>query len=135
MASVRCTILNACSAPRNGNADRYNAPVRRIGIDFGAAAQSGFSWAVFAPTRLIGSGELAGNYAGPRSAWVAMPALVGGSNNTMARQSLSLEGQAGLNVAIGVGELELRYERRPGLTGAIQPRPVSGILVTCRASA
>jgi len=35
--------------------------------------------------------------------------LVGGSNSSIALQPLSLQGQTGLNLAIGVAALELRY--------------------------
>jgi hypothetical protein len=37
--------------------------------------------------------------------------LVGGSNRTVALQPLSVQGQAGLNLAVGVSELELRPAR------------------------
>jgi hypothetical protein len=37
--------------------------------------------------------------------------LVGGSNRTIALQPLSLQGQAGLNVAAGVAGIELRWVR------------------------
>jgi Protein of unknown function (DUF992) len=35
--------------------------------------------------------------------------LVGGSNSSIALQPLSLQGQTGLNLAVGVAALELRY--------------------------
>jgi hypothetical protein len=98
----------------DGNAYPYHARVLRMGLDIGVAAQTGFAWAVIAPTRLIGPGDLAGNYGGV-SAGAAVGvgghanALVGGSNNTVSLQPLSVEGQAGLNIAVGVAELELRY--------------------------
>ena len=71
-------------------------------------------WAVFAPTRDIGPGDLAGNYGGVTAgAAVGVGAnanvLVGGSNRSIALQPLSLQGQAGLNLAVGVAALELRY--------------------------
>jgi hypothetical protein len=34
---------------------------------------------------------------------------VGGSNSSIALQPLSLQGQTGLNLAVGVAALELRY--------------------------
>jgi hypothetical protein len=40
---------------------------------------------------------------------VGANALIGGSNNTVALQPLSLEGQVGVNVALGVSALTLTY--------------------------
>jgi len=76
-------------------------------------------WAVFAPTRRIGPGDLSGSYGGV-TAGAAIGiggnanALVGGSDNSFALQPLSFEGQTGLNVAVGVASLELR-DAGPGL--------------------
>ena len=100
----------------DGRADPYWGVIRRVGIDLGTVSDAGMSWAVFAPTRSIGPGDLAGKYGGvSASAAVGIGAganaLVGGSNNTIALQPLSLEGQTGFNVALGVADFELRYGR------------------------
>lgn len=93
---------------------RYHGVVRKLGVDIGFTEQSSLAWGVFAPTRQIGPGDLAGNYAGV-SAGAAVGvggnanALVGGSNNSFALQPVSIEGQTGVNVAVGVADLELRY--------------------------
>jgi len=93
---------------------RYYAIVRRFGLDVGFTEQSALAWAVYAPTHWIGPGDLSGNYGGV-TAGAAIGvggnanALVGGSNNSFALQPLSFEGQTGLNVAVGVAGLELRY--------------------------
>ena len=68
-------------------------------------------WAVYAET-YGGRGALAGDYAGVSGqATVAVGlganVLVGGSNRTVALQPLSLTGQAGLNLALGVADLQL----------------------------
>jgi hypothetical protein len=95
---------------------RYHGIVRKLGVDIGFTEQSALAWGVFAPTQQIGPGDLAGNYAGV-SAGAAVGvggnanALIGGSNNSLALQPLSVEGQTGVNVAVGVAELELRYGR------------------------
>ena len=101
----------------------YYGLVQRVGLDLGFTQQSTLGWVVFAPTRRIGPGDLAGNYAGV-SAGAAIGiggsanALIGGSENSLALQPLSLEGQTGLNVAIGVASLELR----PAGAAAAYPR-------------
>ena len=92
----------------------YHGIVRKIGLDLGVTEGSALGWAVFAPTRDIGPGDLAGTYAGV-SAGAAVGiggnanVLVGGSNSSISLQPLSLQGQTGLNLAVGVAALELRY--------------------------
>ncbi|MGA2128887.1 MAG: DUF992 domain-containing protein [Xanthobacteraceae bacterium] len=93
---------------------RYHGVVRKLGVDIGFTEQSSLAWGVFAPTRQIGPGDLAGNYAGVTAGAAVgvggnANALVGGSNNSLALQPVSIEGQTGINVAVGVAELELRY--------------------------
>ena len=38
--------------------------------------------------------------------------LIGGSNQTISLQPLSIEGNTGLNVAAGIGAITLRYQRQ-----------------------
>lgn len=96
--------------------DRYVATIRKVGVDLGITQESALAWGVFAPTKRFGLGDLSGNYAGAQgSAAVGVGAggnvLVGGSNNSIALQPLSLQGQVGLNVAAGLESLELRPGR------------------------
>jgi len=71
---------------------------------------------VFAPTRGIQRGGLAGNYAGGSASatvgiGVGANALVGGSGNTIALQPVSVQGQTGLSAAAGIADMELRPSR------------------------
>jgi hypothetical protein len=96
--------------------DFYVAQIRKLGLDLGITEDSGLAWAVFAPTRRLGPGDLSGGYAGVQgSATVGVGlganALVGGSSNSFALQPLSLQGQTGVAVAAGVEELTLRPGR------------------------
>ena len=101
----------------------YYGLVRRLGLDIGFTQQSTLGWAVFAPTRRIGPGDLSGNYAGVTAGAAVIVggnanALMGGSQNSFALQPLSFEGQTGLNVALGVASLELRPAGpAPGMIG------------------
>ena len=95
---------------------RYHGLVRKFGLDLGYTEHSGLTWAVFAPTRQIGPGDLTGNYIGISAGasvglGLGANALIGGSNNSFALQPLSVEGQSGINLAIGVADLELRFGR------------------------
>jgi hypothetical protein len=93
---------------------RYHGIVRKFGLDIGITEQSVLAWGVLAPTGRIGPGDLAGSYGGVSAGAAVIVgaganALVGGSNNTFALQPLSVEGQAGVNVTLGIASLELRF--------------------------
>jgi len=96
--------------------DRYVATIRKVGLDLGITEETALAWGVFAPVARLGSGDLAGTYAGAQgSASFGVGAggnvLVGGSNNSIALQPLSLQGQIGVNIAAGLESLELRPGR------------------------
>jgi len=96
--------------------DYYVAQIRKVGIDLGITEESALAWAVFAPTRQLGPGDLAGEYAGVQGSatvgvGVGANVLVGGSSNSFALQPLSLQGQTGVAVAGGVEGLTLRPGR------------------------
>lgn len=91
----------------------YRGTVRRFGLDIGVSGQGALVWGVFAPTRNVGPGDLRGTYVGASgNATIGLGlganVLVGGSNSTIALQPLSVEGQTGLNLGLGVSDLTLR---------------------------
>ena len=96
--------------------DRYIATIQKVGVDIGITQESSLAWDVYAPVARLGPGDLSGSYAGAQgSATVGVGiggnALIGGSNNSIALQPLSVQGQVGLNVAAGLESLELRPGR------------------------
>jgi hypothetical protein len=96
--------------------DRYIATIRKVGVDLGITEESALAWGVYAPVARLGPGDLSGNYAGAQGSaavgvGVGGNALVGGSNNSIALQPLSVQGQVGLSVAAGLESLELRPGR------------------------
>src|ERR1700710_68096 len=96
--------------------DRYIATIRKVGLDLGITQESALAWGVYAPVARLGPGDLSGNYAGAQGSasvgiGVGGNVLVGGSNNSIALQPLSVQGQVGLNVAAGLESLELRPGR------------------------
>ena len=96
--------------------DRYVATIRKVGVDLGITQESALAWNVWAPVARLGPGDLSGNYAGAQGSasvgvGVGGNALVGGSDNSIALQPLSVQGQVGLNVAAGLESLELRPGR------------------------
>ena len=96
--------------------DRYIATIRKVGLDLGITEESALAWGVYAPVARLGPGDLSGNYAGAQGSasvgvGVGGNVLVGGSNNSIALQPLSVQGQVGLSVAAGLESLELRPGR------------------------
>lgn len=98
---------------KTGHQYRYTGEITRIGLDLGITGGGRLAWAVFAPTSHVGAGALRGTYVGASgSASVGLGlganVLVGGSNRTISLQPASVEGQVGINLALGVAGLKLR---------------------------
>jgi hypothetical protein len=99
-----------------GPPEFYAGHINRVGLDVGIKAGGAMAWGVFAPTNGMHHGALAGSYAGASgsiSLGVGGSAnvLVGGSHRSFALQPLSVEGQVGVNLALGVAALTLRSGR------------------------
>lgn len=101
------------TSPNGAHHRRYVATITKVGVDVGFKGESTLVWTVLSSTSDIPSGALVGTYAGV-SAGAAVGvggnanALVGGSNDSIALQPVSVEGQTGLNIAVGVAGLTLR---------------------------
>lgn len=96
-------------------AEIYVGSISKFGLDIGATTGGQMVWSVFAGGTAR-PGGLAGNYAGATAeatvaAGLGANVLVGGSDRTVALQPLSITGQTGLNLAVGVAELILRPAR------------------------
>lgn len=96
-----------------GFVERYTGTVSRLGLDLGFTAGGRLVWAVSGRTKGPKRGALAGTYVGASGdiavgLGVGANALVGGSGRSIALQPLSVSGQAGVNLALGVASLELR---------------------------
>jgi hypothetical protein len=93
--------------------ETYRATVTKIGLDIGVTGNSVMVWTVLAATDKLAPRALSGNYAGA-TADVAVgvgggaKVLVGGSERAITLQPVSVQGQTGLNLAVGVAELTLR---------------------------
>jgi hypothetical protein len=93
--------------------ENYSATLSRIGLDLGVRAGGVLVWGVFAGTSKLPPRTLAGTYvgaAGDASLGVGAGAnvLVGGSNRSVSLQPLSVSGELGVNLALGVAGLRLR---------------------------
>jgi hypothetical protein len=90
----------------------YVGSISKFGLDIGGTTGGRMVWEVVEPTTRQ-YGGLAGTYVGASAeatiaAGVGANALVGGSGRSVALQPLSVQGQTGLNLAVGVAELQLR---------------------------
>ena len=93
--------------------ENYTGEITTIGLDIGTNSGGALMWAVFMPTRGAQFGSLAGNYGGVTgdiSVGVGAGAnlLVGGSDRSITLQPFSVEGNTGINLAVGVSGLVLR---------------------------
>lgn len=103
------------SPSARGYGERYVGSVSKFGVDVGYTSGGVLVWDVIAPTSSMRRGALAGAYAGVSgSATVGVGAganiLVGGFNRSITLQPVSIEGNTGLNVAAGIGEITLHFE-------------------------
>ena len=99
-----------------GRREDYDGSITKFGLDLGATGGGVMIWAVFTQT-VAGPGFLAGDYVGATGeatlgAGLGANVLVGRSNRTVTLQPLSVGGQIGLNLAVGVAALHLGLPMR-----------------------
>lgn len=105
-----------CSYVPNGaiGGENYFGSITKIGVDIGYTGGGTVVWGVFAPSSDVLPGALEGNYAGVSAqATVAVGlganVMIGGFDKSIALQPLSIEGQTGLNIAAGIGAINLKH--------------------------
>jgi hypothetical protein len=99
--------------PNYGRRERYLGTVGRVGVDLGATSGGRLVWGVFAQTSALPPRSIAGTYLGASGeASVGLGAganvLIGGSQRSVSLQPVSVKGQTGINVGVGVAGLMLR---------------------------
>lgn len=112
MVITSATTLECVFRSEGRRPEPYLAHVSRFGVDLGVTENTSFAWAVHAPTRQLGRGDLAGSYGGVGGnvsfgLGGGGNLMWGGSQNSYALQPLSLQGQTGLNVTGGIVGLQL----------------------------
>ena len=95
----------------DGRAEEYFGKVKRFGIDIGFTKEAHIIWLVAAPG-YVEPGALVGDYGGVTAAvavglGVGANVLVGGGQRQIALQPISVEGSVGLNIAVGIAEIQL----------------------------
>jgi Protein of unknown function (DUF992) len=96
----------------SGLTQDYVGRINRVGLDIGFTAGGVMAWAVLGNSSAVRPGALAGRFVGASgdvSVGVGAGAnlLIGGTAQAISLQPLSLEGQIGLNLALGVAGLTL----------------------------
>ena len=100
--------------PNDRAGEHYIGTVKKFGVDLGYTEGGELIWGVIAPTSSLKPGALEGGYGGATaSAAVGIGAganvLVGGFDKSITLQPLSVEGMKGVNVAAGIGAIDLKY--------------------------
>lgn len=95
----------------NGRVQNYTAHLTNIGVDVGVTSNQTLVWAVIAPGN-INPKALRGTYVGVGAdatviGGVTANALVGGLQDSIALQPVSIGAQTGLNVAAGVRSMTI----------------------------
>lgn len=106
--TMRCEFI-----PERGPPEYYSGVISRIGLDLGVTAGGQMAWAVLASVERPARGALTGTYVGGSGdislgLGVGANVLFGGSANSIALQPISIEGQIGLNLALGLASLQLQ---------------------------
>ena len=94
----------------------YAGSISKFGVDLGYTEGGVLIWAVVAPTSDVRPGALNGDYVGASASATAgvgagANVLIGGFDKSIDLQPLSVSGNRGLNVAAGVGAINLTLAR------------------------
>ena len=107
--------LHCTYRPVSGDVEHYGGDVSKFGVDVGYSEDGVIVWTVFAPSSSVTKGALEGTYAGATAeaafgAGGGANVLLGGSGNSIALEPVSIQGEAGLNVAAGIAAIKLQSD-------------------------
>jgi hypothetical protein len=105
-----------CVFTGGGRTENYDGKISKFGVDIGYQQSGVILWAVFAPSTDLKVGALTGDYGGITAGAAAgvggnANVLVGGSTKSISLQPVSIEGDKGINLAIGIAAISLQYQR------------------------
>ena len=108
---LRCQFQSS-----SGRTHNYTGVINRIGLDLGVTGGGVMVWAVLASTPTISPGALTGRFVGASGdvalgVGVGANVLIGGTRRSVSLQPLSVEGQVGVNLALGVAAMTLNPAR------------------------
>lgn len=99
--------------PDDGRPESYTGHIDEYGVEIGKVDQGHLIWAVASAMHGVPKGALAGKYVGVGAGaalgvGAGANALVGGSNRSFSLQPLSVDGETGINIAMGVVSVTLK---------------------------
>ena len=105
-----------CVFTGGGRTEHYAGKISKFGEDIGFQQSGVIIWAVFAPSTDLKAGALTGDYGGVTAGAAAgvggnANVLLGGSAKSISLQPVSVEGDTGINVAVGIAGISLKYQR------------------------
>jgi len=105
-----------CVFTGNGRTENYTGKISKFGVDVGYQQSGVILWAVLAPSTDLKAGALTGDYGGLTAGAAAgvggnANVLVGGSTKSISLQPVSIEGDKGINLAVGIASISLKYQR------------------------
>jgi hypothetical protein len=105
-----------CVFTGGGRTENYDGKISKFGVDIGYQQSGVILWAVFAPSTDLKAGALTGDYGGITAGAAAgvggnANVLVGGSTKSISLQPISIEGDKGINLAVGIAAISLQYQR------------------------
>jgi hypothetical protein len=105
-----------CVFTGGGRTENYTGKISKFGVDIGYQQSGVLLWAVFAPSTDLKAGALTGAYGGVTAGAAAgvggnANVLVGGSTKSISLQPVSIEGDKGINLAVGIAAISLKYQR------------------------
>jgi hypothetical protein len=108
---IRCNYV-----PSRGNGEHYRGTISKVGVDIGYTKGGVLIWDVIAPASSMKPGALEGGYGGVTASatvggGVGANVLVGGFDRSISLQPISIEGNTGLNIAAGIGAMDLKFDR------------------------
>ncbi|MHA7776880.1 DUF992 domain-containing protein [Roseibium sp. M-1] len=108
-ATLNCTY----EPVGGGETALYTGTVSEYGLDIGITDEATLVWGVVAPTADMEAGALEGTYGGVTAgasfgAGLKANALIGGFDKSIGLNPVSVEGQTGVNMTLGVSKLTLQ---------------------------
>ncbi|MGB7335571.1 MAG: DUF992 domain-containing protein [Salaquimonas sp.] len=108
---VSCTLISNEGEPL----ENYIGELSKVGLDVGFTKENVLKWSVYVPEfQSYNPGELSGTFKGLSASasfayGLGASVLIGGVKENFALQPLKISRQKGVNIAIGITQMELRY--------------------------
>lgn len=120
---ISCTFLSLDGQP----IENYIGELNKIGLDVGFTEETVLEWSVYVPEfQTYKPGSLQGTFKGASATaslayGLGASILIGGLTENFALQPLKINKQKGINIAVGITQMELRYIKDTESLNGAQP--------------